>query len=191
MKNEISAGPQGGKQRNTTGTVSWDPLQLANLQEKYEWKTGESKTEYLWHVSLTREECIMLDQGKATGFQGPGVVLNLGPDPNAESHSIKQQVAYWAGGIDPWDRRKFTAVPVRSVSEVSTAITKAACLQAMNDGGEHGNNPIAAPLDSQAMRPQIKGVSAALEQHLIAKKHEIRQNTEHNAQEDQDGQLCL
>lgn len=100
--------------------------------------------------------------------------MNLGLDPNAESHSIKQQVAYWAGGIDPWDRRKSTAVPVRSEREVSTAVTKAACLQAMNDRGAHGNNPIAASLDSQAMRPLIKGASTALEQYFIAKKHEIR-----------------
>ncbi|XP_074965396.1 uncharacterized protein LOC142064386 [Phalacrocorax aristotelis] len=184
-KTKVSAGPQGGKWRNTAETIPWDPLPLANLQEKYGRKTGESETEYLWRVSLTGGDRIMLDQGVAAGFWGPGVFLNEGPDPNTEPHSITRRVAYWAGGKDPWDRGEPAAIPIRSLSEVSAAVTKAACLQAMNDRGAHGNYPIAAPVNPQAMRPLIKGAPAVLKQYLIAKSHEIRQSIEHNTQEGQ------
>ena len=47
IKAEVSAGSQWGNERNTTRTISRDPLQLANLQEKYGWKPDESETEYL------------------------------------------------------------------------------------------------------------------------------------------------
>jgi len=34
IKTEASVGPQGSDQRNNVRTIPWDPLQLANLQEK-------------------------------------------------------------------------------------------------------------------------------------------------------------
>jgi len=71
---------------------------------------------------------MMLDQD---GLRGPAVLLNKGPPPNTEPHSITHQVSYWAGG--PQDRGEPTAIPVRSLSEHFTAITKAACLQATNN----------------------------------------------------------
>ena len=122
---------------------------------------------------------------------GTRSVLEEGPAPNTEPHSITRRVSYWAGGIDPWGRGEPTAIPIRSLSKLSTAVTKAACLQAMNYRGAYGNYPISAPVDPQAMRPLIRGAPAVLKSYLIAKRDEIRQNIEHNAQEGQDSQPCL
>ena len=84
-----------------------------------------------------------------------------------------------------------TAIPIRSLSELSTAVTKAACLQATNDRGAYGNYPISAPVDPQAIKPLTRGAPAVLKPYLIAKRDKIRQNIEHNAQEGQDGQPHL
>lgn len=47
IKTKVSKQPQGGQRRNTDRIMAWDPLQLANLQEKYGRKSGESETKYL------------------------------------------------------------------------------------------------------------------------------------------------
>lgn len=83
-----------------TKTISWDPLQWASLQEKYGQKPGETKTEYLWYISLTRGDCHMLDQIEVDGFWGPGVFLNKGLDPNTESYFITRWTACWTGDTD-------------------------------------------------------------------------------------------
>lgn len=79
----------------------WDPFQLPNLQEKYWWKPGESETEYLWHVSLPRGDCTVLNQDEVYSFWGPGVFLTGGPDLHNEPQSTTCQIAYWEGDIDP------------------------------------------------------------------------------------------
>lgn len=74
--------------------MPWDPLQLANLQEKYERKPGESETKYLWRVSLSGEARILLNGTQAKGYWGPGVLLNLGPEPASQPHSVTRGAAY-------------------------------------------------------------------------------------------------
>jgi len=39
--------------KDTTRTTPWHALQLANLQEKYGRKPGETETEYLWLACLS------------------------------------------------------------------------------------------------------------------------------------------
>lgn len=101
IKTEVSVGPRVSNQKNITGTILWDPLPLANLQEKYWWKPGESEIEYLWHVSIPRGDCTVLNQDEVYSFWGPGVFLTGGPDLHNEPHSTTCQRAYWEGGIDP------------------------------------------------------------------------------------------
>lgn len=155
IKTEVSIGHQGGNKRNTTQNILWDLLQLANLQEKYGRKPEKSETEYLWHVPLTGGDRTMLNQDEADSFWGWRVFLTGGPDSNNELHSITCGIAYWAVGIDPQEWGERTVIPTHSLSELSTAVTKAACVQAMNDRGEHGNYPVSAPIDPQAMKPLI------------------------------------
>jgi len=67
-KAEVSAGRQGANCRDTIKTTPWDPLELANLQEKSGQKPAKSETEYLWHIFLTGGDPIKSDHGKAGSF---------------------------------------------------------------------------------------------------------------------------
>ncbi|KAK4810566.1 hypothetical protein QYF61_004529 [Mycteria americana] len=88
----------------------------------------------------------MLSEDEASGYWGPGVFLNLGPDPTNTPHSITSRVAYWAGGIDTMERGEPSIIPIKSLSELSTAVTKAACIQAMHKRGSH-DVPLSAAVD--------------------------------------------
>lgn len=43
--------------------------------------------------------------------------------------------------------RTATAIPIQPLSKLSTAVVKAAYIQAMNHRGEHGNYPVSCPID--------------------------------------------
>lgn len=104
--------------------MAWDPLQLANLQEKYGRKSGESETEYLWRVS--GEARISLNGTQAKGPWGPEVLLNLEPELANQPYSITSEAAYWAGAINATRRGDTASIPTRSSNEISAAVTKAA-----------------------------------------------------------------
>ncbi|KAK4811160.1 hypothetical protein QYF61_019791 [Mycteria americana] len=121
----------------------------------------------------------MLSEDEASGYWGPGVFLNLGPDPTNTPHSITSRVAYWAGGIDTMERGEPSIIPIKSLSELSTAVTKAACIQAMHKRGSH-DVPLSATVDFAMLKPLIRGAPAILKSHLVAKRDEIKKDTEHN-----------
>ena len=122
----------------------------------------------------------MLSGDEANSYWGPGVFLNLGPDPVHEAQSITSRVAYWAGGIDAFDQGEPSMIPIRSLSELSTAITKAACIQSMNKRGESSDTPISATVDYTMLKPLIRGAPAILKPYLIAKRDEIKRDREQN-----------
>ncbi|XP_052631213.1 uncharacterized protein LOC128136111 [Harpia harpyja] len=153
---------------------------MANLQECYGHKLGETETEYLWRVCLTGGDRILLNGDEADGFWGPGVFLNAGPAPPDDPRSITSRVAYWAGGIDVLERGEPLLIPIKSLNELSTAITKAACIQAMHECGPL-NVPISAVVDPDMLKPLIKGAPAMLKPYLIAKRDEIRRDADFNA----------
>ncbi|KAK4811127.1 hypothetical protein QYF61_019758 [Mycteria americana] len=121
----------------------------------------------------------MLSEDEASGYWGPGVFLNLGPDPTNTPHSITNRVAYWAGGIDTMEGGEPSIIPIKSLSELSTAVTKAACIQAMHKRGSH-DVPLSATVDFGMLKPLIRGAPAILKPHLVAKRDEIKKDTEHN-----------
>ncbi|KAK4828563.1 hypothetical protein QYF61_027532 [Mycteria americana] len=121
----------------------------------------------------------MLSEDKANGYWGPGVFLNLGPDPTNTPHSITSRVAYWTGGIDSMERGEPSIIPIKSLSELSTAVTKAACIQATHKQGPH-DVPLSATVDFAMLKPLIRGDPAILKPHLVAKRDEIKKDTEHN-----------
>lgn len=94
IKTEETTGPRGGAGNHTQKITQFDSIQLANLQECYGRKPGETETEYLWRVSLTGGDRVLLNGEEANGFWGPGVFLNSGPDPPNDSHSITSRIAY-------------------------------------------------------------------------------------------------
>lgn len=97
------------------------------------------------------------------------VFLNAGPDPLNDPHSITSREAYWAGGIDILERGEPLLIPIRSVDELSTAITKAVCIQAMHKCGSFVV-PISATIDYAMLKPLIKGTPAMLKPYLVAKR---------------------
>ena len=103
-------------------------MQLTNLQERCRRQLGETETEYFWQVCLTGGNRIMLSEDKANGYWGPGVFLNLGPDPINTPHSITGRVVCWAGGIDTMEQGKRSVIPIKSLSELSVVVTKPTCI---------------------------------------------------------------
>ncbi|KAK4818861.1 hypothetical protein QYF61_020080 [Mycteria americana] len=103
----------------------------------------------------------------------------LGPDPTNTPHSITSRVAYWAGGIDSMEQGEPSIIPIKSLSELSTAVTKAACIQAMHKRGSH-DVPLSATVDFAMLKSLIRGAPAILKSHLVAKRDEIKKDTEHN-----------
>jgi len=117
--------------------------------------------------------------GDEVCFWGPRVFLILGPDPANGSHSITSRVAYWAGEIDAMEQAEPPPlITIRSLNELSAAITKAACTQAMHKQ-EPNDIPISATIDYTTLKPLLREALAVLKPYLIAKQGEIKraQNT--------------
>lgn len=52
-KTEVTTGAQGGQRNHSQTPAPSDQIQMANLQEHYSRKPGETETEYLWEVCLS------------------------------------------------------------------------------------------------------------------------------------------
>uniref|UniRef100_A0A8B9NK43 Uncharacterized protein n=1 Tax=Accipiter nisus TaxID=211598 RepID=A0A8B9NK43_9AVES len=180
IKTEETTRPWGGAGDRTRKTTPFDPIQMANLQECYGCKPGATENEYLWRVCLTGGDRILLNGDEANGFWGLGVFLNAGPASPDDPHSITSRVAYWARGIDVLERGEPLLIPIKSLNELSTVITKAACIQAMHER-DPLNVPISAIVDPDMLKPLIKGAPAMLKPYLIAKRDEIRRDANFNA----------
>lgn len=66
---------------------------------------------------------ILLGGSEAGGHCGPGVLLNLGPEPVDLPHSIISRAAYWAGGIEVRERAGPASTPILSLHEIFTTVT--------------------------------------------------------------------
>jgi len=90
------------KINTTTCTVRWTPTELERIQEKFSRQPSESAVEYVWRVSAEGGDRIMLSEDEAGDTWGPGVFLTTMPGDHC--YSITARAAYWAGGMDPWER---------------------------------------------------------------------------------------
>lgn len=149
---------------------------MVHLQECYSHKPRETETEYLWCVCLSKGARILLNGDEPNGYWGPGVFLNTGPNPPDYSHSITSRVAYWAGGIDALEGGE---PPIKSLDELSVAVTKAAFTQAMHEQAPH-DVPVSTTVDFTILKPLIRGAPAVLKPYLIAKQDKIKRDTEYN-----------
>lgn len=118
-KTEVFKGPKEGQKNNMVRTTPWDPLQVANIQEKYGWKPGESETEHFLRMSLSGAGRILLDGSETDGYGGPGVLLNLGPELINQPHSIISRVAYWAGETEVMERARPASYPFAHLMKYS------------------------------------------------------------------------
>lgn len=105
--------------------------------------------------------------------------LNAGSEHSNDTPSITSRVAYWAGGIDISERGEPLLIPIKSLNELSTFITKAACIEAMHEH-DHLNVPIPATVHHAMLKLLIKGATAVLKRYLIAKRDGIRRDTNFN-----------
>ena len=179
IKTEETTGPRGGVRSRISKTTPFDPIQIAHLQDRYGRKPGETETEYLWRVSLNGGDRILLDGNEASGYWGPGVFLDAGPNPPNDPHSLTSRVAYWAGGIDALERGEPLLIPIKSLNDLSAAFTKAACIQAMHQR-KPTDVPLSATVAPAILKVLIKGAPAMLKPFLIAKRDEIQRDLNYN-----------
>lgn len=181
LKTEKYTGPHGRKPQTAVRTIRWTEHELSCLQDKFSRKPGETETEYLWRVSLTGGDRILLSNDEAGGFWGPGVFLSGGPDGD---RSLTSRVAYWAGGVDPREREEPVTIRIRRLSELSEGVQKAACIQAMYEKGQQGI-PVAAPVNPTHLRPLIRGLPNTLKMYVQSLREKIQLAVELNQQNPQ------
>ena len=135
--------------------------ELAKLKRDFSHSPKESETEYVWKVSLTGGDQILLTAKEAEGYWGPGVFLTTGN--NCTPWFLTQRAAYWAGGLNPLERGDPLAI-TGTVDQLVENVQKAACLQMMYDKKlqPHHESPMMMTVDPERMTPLIRGLPESL-----------------------------
>ncbi|XP_015735124.2 LOW QUALITY PROTEIN: uncharacterized protein LOC107322042 [Coturnix japonica] len=141
--------------------IPFSATELAKLRKDFSRSPKESETEYVWRVSLTGGDQILLTEKEAEGYWGPGVFLTTGN--NRAPWSLTQRAAYWAGGLNPLERGDPLAIN-GTVDQLVESVQKAACLQMMYDRKlqPHHESPMMMPVDPERMTPLIRGLPESL-----------------------------
>uniref|UniRef100_A0A8C0IIM2 Uncharacterized protein n=1 Tax=Bubo bubo TaxID=30461 RepID=A0A8C0IIM2_BUBBB len=144
-----------------TREVPFTSTELAKLKKDFARTAKESETEYVWRVSLSGGDGILLSEKEAEGYWGPGVFLTTGD--HRAPWSLTQRVAYWAGGLNPLERGDPLAI-TGTVDQLVESVQKAACLQMMYDRELKPNqgSPMMMPVDPERMTPLIRGLPDSL-----------------------------
>ena len=111
-------------------------------------------------------------------------------DGPAGDRSITSRVAYWAGGVDPKERGEPVIIRVKGLSELAEGVQKAACVQAMDERGQHGI-PMAAPVDPSHLRPLLRGLPDTLKIHVESLGERIQGTIERNRRAPQNPEQVL
>lgn len=101
----------------------FDLNQMDDLQDKYGTKPEETETEYLWTVSLTGGDRILLNGNETSGYWGPGVFLNTGLNLPNDPNSLTSRVAYRADGINVLESGQSILIPFKSLSDKKSLLT--------------------------------------------------------------------
>ncbi|XP_042665587.1 uncharacterized protein LOC122155633 [Centrocercus urophasianus] len=88
--------------------IPFSATELAKLKKDFSRSPKESETEYVWRVSPTGGDQILLTEKEAEGYWGPGVFLTTGN--SSAPWSLTQRAAYWAGGLNPLERGDTLAI---------------------------------------------------------------------------------
>ncbi|XP_074424775.1 uncharacterized protein LOC141735620 [Larus michahellis] len=155
-------GQAGGVSQVTTRMIPYSVTELSNIQEKYTRLAKVTETEYVWRVSLTGGDRILLSEDEAQGYWGPGVFLTT--DDPREPWSLTQRVVYWAGGLDPMERGDPACIETPTINHLTESLQKTACLQLM-----HGRrlvsrqpSPMLLNANPDRMIPLIRGLPDSL-----------------------------
>ncbi|XP_052553477.1 uncharacterized protein LOC128087677 [Tympanuchus pallidicinctus] len=141
--------------------IPFSATELAKLKKDFSRSPKESETEYVWRVSLTGGDQILLTEKEAEGYWGPGVFLTTGD--SCAPWSLTQRAAYWAGGLNPLERGDPLAI-TGTVDQLVESVQKAACLQMMYDRKlqPHHESPMMMPVDPERMTALIRGLPESL-----------------------------
>ncbi|XP_074667200.1 uncharacterized protein LOC141917704 [Strix aluco] len=144
-----------------TKEVPFTATELAKLRKDFSRTAKESETEYVWRVSLSGGDGILLSEKEAEGYWGPGVFLTTGD--HRAPWSLTQRAAYWAGGLNPLERGDPLAI-TGTVDQLVESVQKAACLQTMYDRELKPNQGslMMMPVDPERMTPLIWGLPDSL-----------------------------
>ncbi|XP_071585765.1 LOW QUALITY PROTEIN: uncharacterized protein [Heliangelus exortis] len=156
-----------------TKEIPFSTLELDKLQREFGRTLKESETEYVWCMSLSGGDEILLTEQEAGGFWGPGVFLNMGD--KCAPRSLTQRIAYWAGRLSPLERGDPLAIK-GGVDQLVESVQKAACLQMMNDRklDMRYSSPMLLPVDPEQMTPLIWGLLESLKAMGIQLQGQIR-----------------
>ncbi|GAB0209887.1 hypothetical protein GRJ2_003454400 [Grus japonensis] len=132
----------------TTKEVPYTAVELMKLKKEFGQTPKESETEYVWRVSLSGGNRILLSEREAEGYWGPGVFLTTGN--HRAPWSLTQRAAYWAGGLNPLERGDPLAI-TGTVDQLVESVQKAACLQVMYDRKlePRQESPMMMPVDPE------------------------------------------
>ncbi|KFQ42709.1 hypothetical protein N333_00184, partial [Nestor notabilis] len=158
----------------TKHAVPRTPAELLKLQEKYSRQSGESDVEYVWRVSLTGGDQVLLSEEEARGFWGPGVFLTVAPGDH--NYSLTARAAYWAGGIDPQERGDPLIIQTNSLSELITSVQKAACIQAIYERDPTKKSPMQSFIDPARLNPLIHGLPESLKMYVVGIQIRLQNN---------------
>ncbi|XP_051499549.1 uncharacterized protein LOC127396039 [Apus apus] len=153
--------PDDEQPSSVTKEVPYSATELAKLKKEFARNAKESETEYVWRVSLSGGDQILLTEKEAEGYWGPGVFLTTG-DQRAP-WSLTQRAAYWASGLDPLERGDPLAI-VGTMEQILESVQKAACLQMMHNGqlNPYQESPMLLTVDPERMTPLIRGLPESL-----------------------------
>ncbi|XP_075014577.1 uncharacterized protein LOC142086018 [Calonectris borealis] len=145
----------------TTKEVPYNAPELAKLRKDFGRTPRESETEYVWRVSLSGGNQILLSEKEAEGYWGPGVFITTGN--YRAPWSLTQRAAYWAGGLNPLERGDPLAI-TGIVDQLVESVHKAACLQMMYDRKlePRQESPMMMPVDPERMTPLMRGLPDSL-----------------------------
>ncbi|XP_040977259.1 uncharacterized protein LOC121232857 [Aquila chrysaetos chrysaetos] len=145
----------------TTKEVPYTATELAKLKKEFGRTPKESETEYVWRVSLSGGDQILLSEKEVEGYWGPGVFLTTGN--HCAPWSLTQRAAYWAGGLNPLERGDPLAI-TGTVDQLVESVQKAACLQMMCDRKlePRQESPMMMLVDPERMTPLIRGLPDSL-----------------------------
>ncbi|KFU92831.1 hypothetical protein M959_08107, partial [Chaetura pelagica] len=146
---------------SVTKEVPYSATELAKLKKEFGCNPKGSETEYVWRVSLSGGDQILLTEKEAKGYWGPGVFLTTG-DQRAP-WSLTQRAAYWSGGLDPLERGDPLAI-VGTMEQILESVQKAACLQMMHNRQltPCHESPVLLSVDPERMTPLIRSLSESL-----------------------------
>ena len=141
--------------------IPFSATELAKLKKDFSRSPKESETGYVWRVSLTGGDQILLTEKEAEGYWGPGVFLTTGN--NRAPWSLTQRAAYWAGGLNPLERGDPLAI-TGTIDQLVENVQKAACLQMMYDRKlqPHHESPMMLPVNPERLTPLIRGLPESL-----------------------------